>query len=103
MEGIWGVAFSILALLGTAGLWLVSIKESYKTILNFVLISCGVLVSSTILTWTLIEKPSWFSPISIGKDGLELAVFSSVFLFGIYYWVVISSSLFNKALKHWTG
>ncbi|ACV27208.1 hypothetical protein [Kangiella koreensis] len=102
LEGVLGIAISLLAFLGTAGLWLVSFKEHYKTALNFALISCSVLVASIVLIWTLIEKSSWFLPTSLGKDALELMVISSVFLIGLYYWVTISSSLFNKAKQAWT-
>ncbi|AUD79260.1 hypothetical protein CW740_08380 [Kangiella profundi] len=96
IEGIFGIAISLFTILGTIGLWLISFKEHYKTRLNFALVSCGVLVTSIVLIWALIDKPAWFLPTSLGKDALELIIISSVFLFGLYYWITILCSFCSK-------
>lgn len=77
------VAWLALALLGTAGLWLASVRPPAAT--TFMLVACGLVANAIVIADGLLTDPTWFLPRAFDQDAVQLLMLLAPFVTGAAY------------------
>ena len=76
-------ALATLAVLGTLGLWLASVRPAQ--LLTLALVACGLLVDGAVIVHSLLTDPGWLMPRAFDRQDAELLMRLAPFAVGTAY------------------